>query len=211
MTVKSYSHYSEWPSHQWPWPDFSPREMASKREGALKLDTNAMDKLQALRTALGRPMLITSAYRSPAHNRAVGGAKNSYHMRGVAFDVRMENHDPHHFEAVARSVGFTGFGYYPKSGFMHIDTGPARSWGAHWPKTETGLPTEPPRQPEKLREDKQAGAAVGAGGAGAVAVALDAMPAASGLLGNLAPVAQTIAVAVAAMFIAWLIYKRVRG
>lgn len=208
MTLKSYPHYSKWPASEWPWTSFSPREMASKREGALALDTNAMDKLQALRDRLGTPLLITSAYRSPAHNKAVGGAKNSYHMRGVAFDVRMENHDPHEFEAAARAVGFTGFGYYIKNGFMHIDTGPARVWGKPWPKTETRLPVEPPRVPERVTEDKQAGAAVGAGGAGAVAVAIDAMPAVSGVLGKLAPTAQLVAVVIAAVLVGYVIWRR---
>ena len=37
------------------------------------------------------------------------------------------------FEAAARAVGFLSFGYYPRSGFMHIDLGPARSWGDPFP------------------------------------------------------------------------------
>jgi len=178
--------------------------MASKGEGELKIDSNAMDKLQALRDLIGRPLLITSAYRSPAHNKRVGGAKASKHMEAIAFDVRMENHNPHEFEAAARAVGFTGFGYYIKSGFMHIDTGPARSWGKPWPITATKWPIEPPRPPEQLSEDKEAQAAAGAGAAGAIAVATDYLP----VLGNLAPTAQIIAVVVAACFIGYLLWKR---
>jgi hypothetical protein len=163
-----------------------------------------MDKLQALRDMLGKPLIITSAYRSPEHNRNVGGAKASKHMKAIAFDVRMDNHDPHAFEAAARSVGFTGFGYYLKSGFMHIDTGPARSWGTPWPETATDWPVEPPRQPETLAEDKDAKAAAGAGVAGAVAVAADYLP----ILGQLAPTAQLVAVVVAAAFIGYILWKR---
>jgi hypothetical protein len=37
------------------------------------------------------------------------------------------------FEAAARDVGFLGFGFYPRSGFMHIDFGPARQWGERFP------------------------------------------------------------------------------
>lgn len=210
MTLKSYSHYSKWPADQWPWKDFSPREMASKREGALALDTNAMDKLQRLRDRLGVPLIITSAYRSPEHNRAVGGAKNSYHMRGVAFDIRMDNHDPHEFEAAARAVGFTGFGYYVKNGFMHIDTGPARVWGKPWPESETRLPVEQPRVPEKRVEDKQAIAAGGAAASGVAASVIEHVPAFSGLLGNLAPVAQTVALVLAALFIGYVLWRRLK-
>ena len=176
-----YSNYKTVPASVWTWPSFSPQEMACKGTGELVIDTDAMDKLQALRDALGKPLIITSAYRSPEHNRAVGGAKASKHMEAIAFDVRMDNHDPHKFEIAARTIGFTGFGYYPKSGFMHIDTGPARRWGKPWPESNTEWPVEPPRQPETLTEDKDAQAAAGAGVAGALAVAADYLP----ILGSL--------------------------
>lgn len=205
--------YSSWrlvPANTWRWPSFSPREIACKGTGSILINEDALDKLQALRDHLNKPIVLTSAYRSPAHNKAVGGAKKSKHMEGIAFDVRMDNHDPHEFEAAARAVGFTGFGYYPKSGFMHIDTGPKRSWGTPWPKTATSLPTEPPRKPEKIREDKEAQAAAGAGVAGALAVGAEHLPVASGLLGKLAPTAQLVAVVIGALLIAYLIWKRTR-
>lgn len=207
---REYAHYSRVPPEDWRWSSFSPREIASKGDGKLIVDTEAMDKLQALRDFIGRPLLITSAYRSPAHNKRVGGAKASKHMEGIAFDIRMENHDPHAFESAARANGFTGFGYYPKSGFMHIDTAQARSWGTPWPLTATAWPTETPRQPEKLSEDKEAQATAGAGIAGAIAVAADHLPVASGLLGSLAPTAQLVAVVVAAMLIGYVLWKRTR-
>jgi len=86
-----------------------------------------MDKLQSLRNRLGKPRIVRSAYRSPEHNRAVSGATRSKHMDGTAFDIAMSNHDPATFAEAARAVGFLGFGTYPRSGFMHIDLGPARS------------------------------------------------------------------------------------
>lgn len=202
----SYAHYSRVPPAEWPWKSFSPREVACKGTGKLIIDTEAMGKLQKLRNNLGKPLILTSAYRSPEHNRRVGGATASKHMEGIAFDVRMENHDPQAFEAAARAVGFTGFGYYPRSGFMHIDTAAPRSWGKPFPITETLWPTEPPRQPETLSEDTEAKAAAGAGVAGAVAVATDYLP----ILGQLAPTAQLVAVVVAAAFIGYLLWKRSR-
>jgi hypothetical protein len=205
---KTYTHYSMVPAEEWSWASFSPREMASKGEGALMTDSNAMDMLQKLRDALGQPMLVTSAYRSPAHNRSVGGARASKHMEATAFDIRMDNFDPHAFEAAARAAGFLGFGYYPRSGFMHIDTGPARSWGTHWPQTANDLPVERPAAPETLAQDNEAKAAAGVGLSGAVAVAADHLPAAGSLLGGLAPVAQAIAVGVAALLIVYLLWKR---
>ena len=50
-------------------------------------------------------------------------------MKGIAFDIAMAKHNPEAFEAAARAVGFQGFGSYLRSGFMHVDLGPARSWG----------------------------------------------------------------------------------
>ena len=201
---REFTSYKTVPISIWTWPSFSPREMACKGTGKLIIDTDAMDDLQSLRDMLGKPLIITSAYRSPEHNKRVGGAKRSKHLEGIAFDVRMDNHDPHTFEAAARAAGFTGFGYYPKSGFMHIDTGPARSWGKPWPKTQTEWPVEPPRQPETLTEDKDAQAAAGAGVAGALAVAADYLP----ILGGLGDTAQIIAVLAAAAFIGYILWKR---
>ena len=205
--------YSDWemvPANTWPWTSFSPREIACKGTGSILVNEVALNKLQALRNLLNKPLILTSAYRSPEHNKKVGGAKNSRHMKGDAFDVRMDNHDPHEFERAARAVGFTGFGYYPKSGFMHIDTGPARTWGTPWPQTATTWPTEPPRQPETLREDKETQAVAGAGIAGGIAVAAEHIPAAGSLLGNLAPTAQVVALVIAAALVGYLLYKRTR-
>jgi hypothetical protein len=209
---KSYAHFSEVNAKDWRWPSFSPREIACKGTGQLVLDDQALDKLQKLRDALGKPLILTSAYRSPAHNKKVGGAKNSRHMQGDAFDVMMTNHDPYAFESAARNVGFTGFGFYQKSGFMHIDTGPERSWGKRWPMiaSATDWPTESPRQPETIVEDKQAQATAGAGLAGAAAVAAEHLPVASGLLGSLAPTAQLVAVVVAALLLGYVLWKRTR-
>ena len=205
-----YAHFSQAPADVWRWPSFSPREIACKGTGELIIDDHALDKLQALRDALGKPLIVTSGYRSPAHNKRVGGAKKSRHMQGDAFDIRMENHDPHEFENAARAVGFTGFGFYPKSGFMHIDMGPVRSWGTPWPVTVTSWPVETPRQPEKLSEDREAQAAAGAGVAGAVAVAAEHAPLAGSILGNLAPAAQIVAVVIAALLLGYLIWRRAR-
>lgn len=133
MPVILYRSWRDFPAAEWRWPNFSPEELACRGTGQLMIDPPSLDRLQALRNALGVPMVVLSAYRSPEHNRAVGGAKHSQHLYARAFDVAMANHDPAAFERAARAVGFTGFGYYPRQGFMHIDTGPARQWGTPFP------------------------------------------------------------------------------
>lgn len=125
-----YEHFSQVPlaAFKARWPNFSPEELASKdrppnqrRPGAVLIDPAALDKLQALRTRLGKPLVITSAYRTPEHNRQVRGAPNSFHVQGKAYDVSMLNHNPGEFERAAVAVGFRGIGHYPASNFMHID------------------------------------------------------------------------------------------
>jgi zinc D-Ala-D-Ala carboxypeptidase len=208
--MTAYEHFADVPTARWRWASFSPREIACKGTGKVLVNEDALDKLQALRDRLSKPLILTSAYRSPEHNRRVGGAKNSRHMQGDAFDVRMDNHDPFEFEAAARAVGFTGFGFYPKSGFMHIDTGPAREWGARWPDTPTAWPSEPRRQPETIKDDREAQAVAGAGLAGALALSADHLPIASDLLGKLTPQAQLIAVLIAAVLLGYFLWKRSR-
>ncbi len=70
--VKNYRHWRDVPKRDWRWSNFSPAEIACRGTGQLKLHPEAMDKLQALRDRLGKPLIIRSAYRAPEHNRAVG-------------------------------------------------------------------------------------------------------------------------------------------
>ena len=129
---REYAHYKNFPKAKWRWSDFTPRELRSKSDNRLMIDPDSMDKLQALRTLIGKPMRVTSAYRSAAHNEKVGGVPSSEHLKAKAYDIQMEGHDPAQFEAAGREVGFTGFGFYEKQGFIHIDTGRAREWGDRW-------------------------------------------------------------------------------
>ena len=172
MTTTTYPHFRDVPTSAWHWPSFSPAEIASRDSGALKLNTEAMDKLQSLRDALGKPLIVLSAYRSPEHNKAVGGAPASKHMLGEAFDISMANHDPADFEAAARKAGFLGFGFYPRSGFIHIDLGPAREWGERFPARATAFAPEVPPARELLAESRtlKGGGAAGVATVGAAGV-----------------------------------------
>lgn len=204
----NFKHWRDCTPIDWHWPNFSPREMACKGTGRLMVNAEAMNKLQTLREAVGRPLLVTSAYRSPEHNAKVGGAKNSLHMEARAFDIRMDNHDPAEFEAAAREAGFSGFGYYPKQGFMHIDTGASRKWGTPFPMSKTDLPVEAklPKQRESVTQSTtvQASAVQIASGAGAGLTAV----------GALDGYAQLIALAFAGVIILaalWILKERIRA
>ena len=99
---------------------FTEKEFSCNHCGVLKIELGAEYKLNQLRELDGKPMILTSAYRCPEHNRAVGGTKNSYHMKGMAFDIRLDGRNVDELAKLARSVGFNGIGKYKT--FLHIDT-----------------------------------------------------------------------------------------
>jgi len=214
-TVQTFLHYREVPDSLWRWSNFSPAEIACRGTGQLKLHTEALDKLQALRDRLGKPLIVRSAYRSPQHNRAVGGAKRSKHMDGSAFDIAMSNHDPAAFERAAREVGFLGFGFYPRSGFMHVDLGPARSWGERFPVRKTAFAGETPPAREVLADSRtmKGGGAAGVAtlGAAGVEVAQEVLAETQTAILPLVPYLDTLRwvfIAAALIGIAMTIYAR---
>ena len=194
--VHSFRHFRDVPATLWRWPDFSPAEIACRGTGQLKLHPEALDKLQALRDHLGKPLILRSAYRSPEHNRRVGGAPRSKHLDGTAFDIAMSNHDPAAFEAAARAVGFLGFGHYPRSGFIHIDLGPARSWGDPFPPRAVPFATETPPAREALAQSRTlrgtGAAGVATVGAAGVEVAQEVMAEAQDAILPLVPWLDTL-------------------
>lgn len=213
--IQTYRHWRDVPERAWRWKNFSPAEVACRGTGRLKLNPEAMDKLQALRDRLGKPLIVRSAYRSPEHNQAVGGAPRSKHMDGTAFDVAMSNHDPIAFEAAAREVGFEGFGFYPRSGFMHIDLGPARSWGDPFPIRAAPFAPEVPPAREVLAESRTLHGAGAAGaatiGAAGVEVAQEVLAEAQGAVLPLVPYLDSLRwlfIALALAGIAVAIYAR---
>ncbi len=216
MTTMTYKHWRDVPERSWRWKNFSPAEIACRGSGSLRINEEALDKLQALRDRLGKPLIVRSAYRSPAHNRAVGGAPRSKHMDGTAFDIAMTNHDPVAFEAAARAVGFLGFGYYPRSGFMHIDLGPARQWGERFPLQATAFAAETAPAREVLADSrtmKGSGAAgVATLGAASVEVAQNVLAETQSAILPLVPHLDTLRwvfIAVALAGVAVTIYARI--
>lgn len=80
-------------------PNFSLDEFRSKDGSSFPSEivqslTILANQLQALRTELGRSITITSGYRSPSHNLKVGGAKDSFHVRGMAADIQVSGMTP---------------------------------------------------------------------------------------------------------------------
>lgn len=165
---------------------------------------------------LGKPMIVNSAYRSPEHNKAVGGAKASQHLNGCAFDISMANHDPASFIAMARKAGFKGIGTYPRSNFVHIDTGPARVWGDPFPARASSFAPDQPPAREHLAESRslKGGGAAGIAtvGAAGVEVAQNVLAETQSAILPLVPYLDTLRwvfIAVALIGIAVAIHARI--
>jgi uncharacterized protein YcbK (DUF882 family) len=111
-------------------PNFDLFEFASKDGAAFPLDVlrnigTTAQHLQKIRDKVGRPITINSGYRSPAHNRAVGGATNSTHLRGIAADIVVSGRSPNQMFTLIKSMMDSG--EIPAGGlkayqtFLHVD------------------------------------------------------------------------------------------
>jgi uncharacterized protein YcbK (DUF882 family) len=99
------------------------------------IDPRLIDVLYVMRHRIGgvTPFNVISGYRSPATNAMLsrtteGVARNSLHMSGQAADMRMPGMGLRSLRDVAVSVRAGGVGFYPRSNFVHVDTGRVRSW-----------------------------------------------------------------------------------
>lgn len=105
---------------RWGWHlsrHFTGREFRDRREGKTIVSRHLVFGLNILRDRFGAPIRIISGYRTARSNEAVGGAKRSYHMYGLAADV-----SPHQDLAMVLKLRvFSGIGTYPRSGVGHVD------------------------------------------------------------------------------------------
>jgi uncharacterized protein YcbK (DUF882 family) len=109
------------------------------RTGEVKhYDPRVFDILSDVAAAVGHPdaeIEIICGYRTAWSNeflsaRSAGVAKNSQHMLAQAIDIRIPGVDTLTLRNAALTLGRggVGVGYYPRSGFVHVDTGRVRTW-----------------------------------------------------------------------------------
>jgi uncharacterized protein YcbK (DUF882 family) len=99
-------------------------------------DPEVYDILWELTASVGRPgaeIEIICGYRSPSSNEflrahTAGVAKHSLHMQGKAIDIRLPGTDTLRLREAALALHRGGVGYYPRSGFVHVDTGRITQW-----------------------------------------------------------------------------------
>lgn len=88
-----------------------------------------LEILEDTRAHFGAPVSITSGYRCPRHNAAVGGAKASRHMEGDAADIKVKGVSPAKVHAyLDRRVGDRG-GVGRYNSFTHVDV---RGYKSRW-------------------------------------------------------------------------------
>jgi uncharacterized protein YcbK (DUF882 family) len=101
----------------------------------IKMDRHLYDLLYTLQQQVSshKSYHVISGYRSPVTNAKLrrnssGVAKRSLHMQGKAIDIRLPGVELKHLRQAALSLKAGGVGYYPKSNFIHVDTGRPRFW-----------------------------------------------------------------------------------
>ncbi len=99
------------------------------------IDPKLLDLLHELHAKVGAdaPFTVVCGYRSPKTNAALRArshsvAEHSLHMEGKAVDIRITGVPLAKLYKAALEMKAGGVGYYPKSGFIHVDVGPVRSW-----------------------------------------------------------------------------------
>jgi len=99
------------------------------------IDTQLLDVLYDMRGELGtnRPFNLVSGYRSASTNAWLatfneGVARHSMHIEGKASDIHVPGVELADVQRAALMLGAGGVGYYPRAGFVHVDTGRVRRW-----------------------------------------------------------------------------------
>lgn len=118
--------------------NFSLEEFASKDGATTPAEVidnlrELAKNLQVLRDYVAKPIKISSGYRSPEHNKSVGGVANSQHVKGKAADIKIDGMTPAQVADTIESfiqagkMKQGGIGIYPN--FVHYDT---RGKKARW-------------------------------------------------------------------------------
>ncbi len=108
--------------------NFKVKEFACK-DGSDKIlidITFVQGHLQDIRTHFGKPVTVNSGYRTDSYNKKVGGATNSYHKKGRAFDISIKGVTPKEVAKYAASIGVPGVIQY--NTFTHVDSRDTKYW-----------------------------------------------------------------------------------
>ena len=116
---------------QWgSYPNFQKHELDCRETGENEMQHEFMEKLQRLRSIYGKPLRITSGFRSVKHSIEAKKTAPGVHTLGIACDIGCQGVEAHRILSLALELGFTGIGVQQKGEgrFLHLDTGPTRIW-----------------------------------------------------------------------------------
>ena len=95
------------------------------------MDDYFLQMLDDARHKAGIPFVITSGYRCPSHNRAVGGVANSAHTKGLAADIACSDERSRGYIIGALyEASFNRIGIHPD--FIHVDDDDSKSADVVW-------------------------------------------------------------------------------
>lgn len=128
MSIKAYSKSKD--GNKKVSNNFRVREFAcSDGTDPIFISAELVNVLQDIRDYFEKPVTITSAYRTPTHNKTVGGTTYSQHLYGMAADIKVSGVAPKKVSAYAEKLlkNTGGIGTYGT--FTHIDV---RSVKSRW-------------------------------------------------------------------------------
>ena len=101
---------------------FKVKEFACK-DGSqvIFIDDYLCTVLDILRNKLGKPIIVTSGYRTPWWNEKCNGAKYSYHMRGMAADIRVDGMSAKELAKELDKIVPNECGIIVYNGWVHFD------------------------------------------------------------------------------------------
>lgn len=126
MTIKAYSKAKDGNKNLS--TNFKVKEFAcTDGTDPIFVDSDLVNVLQKIRAHFGKSVTITSAYRTPSKNKAVGGETYSQHLYGKAADIKVNGVTPKKVAAYAETLlkNKGGIGIY--STFTHIDVRATKS------------------------------------------------------------------------------------
>ena len=83
------------------------------------IDMRLVKELQKLRDFIGKPINITSGYRTPERNKRIGGSSKSKHMEGIAADIYVDGMSTEELYYIVKHFNFNGIGIY--NYHVHVD------------------------------------------------------------------------------------------